>query len=247
MDYAKPSPTYAKSVDQFLAQVRSPVFSPPVSESERDRPAFTHQRGNLCVRAWAGAPASRCGVMRIDLTAAHVARAPDARWQQTAAHGLEALACDTTTIRSCLTAWTSANVALHGRELELPDASASKLTGMKPGLLPLGRCPCDGPLRSRVRPGCGTGFARSEPLATNRPPPERYRQKSLLIFLYCDCLSAQCRGSCSLRLPMDMPSKVANPTHLPRSRGLSLSKGPVRPTLSETARCIFPAFDSTMN
>jgi hypothetical protein len=143
--------------------------------------------------------------------------------------------------------WTSANVAMHGRELELPDASASELTGMKPGLLPLGRCPCDGPLRSRVRPRCGTGFARSEPQTTTRPPPERYRRMSLLIVLYCDCLSAQCRGRCSLHSPMDMPSKVANPTHLPRSRGLSLSKGPVRPTLSETARCIFPAFDSTMN
>ena len=34
MDYTKPSPTYAKSVDQFLAQVLSPQVSKPVSESD---------------------------------------------------------------------------------------------------------------------------------------------------------------------------------------------------------------------
>ncbi len=104
MDYAKPSPTYAKSVDQFLAQVRSPGFFHTTGQGESGhRPS----ERDLCFRAWVSAPASRCAVMRFDLTMAHVARAPDARWQQTAAHGLEALACDCKTIRSCLTAWTS--------------------------------------------------------------------------------------------------------------------------------------------
>ena len=47
MDYTKPSPTYAKSVDQFLAQVLSPQVSKPVSESDS---VLTRVREGMCVR-----------------------------------------------------------------------------------------------------------------------------------------------------------------------------------------------------
>ena len=125
MDYAKPSPTYAKSVDRFMAQVAAPRPVLPTTATRCERAQSLGARG---ARAAAG------GIRRDDRAAACLVHAPDARRKQTGAHGREALAFNSATRFRALTAREHAR-ALAFERLGLPGASASRLTASEPSPL----------------------------------------------------------------------------------------------------------------